>query len=140
MKELNFETGLVTYSLNGGKCQLSFNPTDSNFVEKLFNAFDTLDKKQEAYKAEAEKNANKREIFETARKMDEEMRDIIREVFGFDVCGAVFGDMNVYALADGLPVWCNLMLSVMDEIDTTFAREQKAQNPRIAKYTKKYHK
>ena len=52
MKELNFETGLVTYSLNGGKCQLSFNPTDSNFVEKLFNAFDTLDKKQEAYKAE----------------------------------------------------------------------------------------
>ena len=140
MKELNFETGLVTYSLNGGKCQLSFNPTDSNFVEKLFNAFDTLDKKQEAYKAEAEKNANKREIFETARKMDEEMRDIIRDAFGFDVCGAVFGDMNVYALADGLPVWCNLMLSVMDEIDTTFAREQKAQNPRISKYTKKYHR
>ena len=140
MKELNFETGLVTYSLNGGKCQLSFNPTDSNFVEKLFNAFDTLDKKQEAYKAEAEKNANKREIFETARKMDEEMRDIIQGVFGFDVCGAVFGDMNVYALADGLPVWCNLMLSVMDEIDTTFAREQKAQNPRISKYTKKYHR
>ena len=62
------------------------------------------------------------------------------EVFGFDVCGAVFGDMNVYALADGLPVWCNLMLSVMDEIDTTFAREQKAQNPRISKYTKKYHR
>ena len=140
MKELNFETGLVTYSLNGGKCQLSFNPTDSNFVEKLFNAFDTLDKKQEAYKAEAEKNANKREIVETARKMGEEMRDIIQEVFGFDVCGAVFGDMNVYALADGLPVWCNLMLSVMDEIDTTFAREQKAQNPRISKYTKKYHR
>ena len=72
--------------------------------------------------------------------MDEEMRDIIQEVFCFDVCGAVFGDMNVYALADGLPVWCNLMLSVMDEIDTTFAREQKAQNPRISKYTKKYHR
>ena len=29
--------------------------------------------------------------------------------------------------------------AVMDEIDTTFAREQKATNPRIAKYTKKYH-
>ena len=38
------------------------------------------------------------------------------------------------------PVWCNLMLAVMDEIDTTFSREQKATNPRIAKYTEKYHR
>ena len=30
--------------------------------------------------------------------------------------------------------------AIMDEIDTTFAREQKAQNPRISKYTKKYHR
>ena len=140
MKELNFETGLVTYSLNGGKCQLSFNPTDSNFVEKLFNAFDTLDKKQEAYKAEAEKNANKREIFETARKMDEEMRDIIQEVFGFDVCGAVFGDMNVYALADGLPVWCNLMLCLIDNMNDTFTAEKKKTNPKLQKYLAKFKK
>ena len=34
----------------------------------------------------------------------------------------------------------NLMLAIMDEVDTTFAREQKATNPRIQKYTKKYHK
>lgn len=139
MKELNFDTGLVIYSING-KCELAFNPTDSTFVEKLFNAFDTLDKKQEAYKAEAEKTANKREVFETARKMDEEMRDIINEVFGFDVCMPLFGTMNVYALADGLPVWSNLMLGIMDEVDTTFARESKLTNPRIQKYTKKYHK
>lgn len=139
MKELNFDTGLVIYSING-KCELAFNPTDSTFVEKLFNAFDTLDKKQEAYKAEVEKTANKREVFETARKMDEEMRDIINEVFGFDVCMPLFGTMNVYALADGLPVWSNLMLGIMDEVDTTFARESKLTNPRIQKYTKKYHK
>lgn len=139
MKELNFDTGLVTYSLNG-KCELSFNPTDSVFVEKLFNAFDILDKKQETYKAEVEKTANKREVFETARKMDEEMREIINEVFGFDVCTPLFGTMNVYALADGLPVWSNLMLAIMDEVDTTFARENKLTNPRISKYTKKYHR
>ena len=48
--------------------------------------------------------------------------------------------MNVYALSDGLPVWANLMLTIMDEIDTTFAREQKATNPRISKYTKKYQR
>ena len=32
------------------------------------------------------------------------------------------------------------MLAVMDQIDTTFAREQKLTNPRIAKYTAKYKK
>ena len=87
-----------------------------------------------------EKTANKREVFETARKMDEEMREIINDVFGFDICSTLFGEMNVYALADGLPVWANLMLAIMDEVDTTFAREQKATNPRVSKYTKKYHK
>lgn len=139
MKELNFESGLVTYSLNG-KCEVSFNPTDSNFVERLYAAFEELDKKQEGYKAQIEKMANKREIFDFARERDTEMRGIIDGVFDAPVSDAVFGGMNVYAVAGGLPVWCNLMLAVMDEIDTTFSREQKLTNPRIAKYTAKYRK
>lgn len=139
MAELNFATGVVTFAVNGVH-DISFNPTDSAFVERLFDAFDLLDKKQDAYKAEVERTANSREVFATARKMDGEMREIIDGVLGSGVCGAVFGGMNVYALADGLPVWCNLLMAVMDEVDTTFAREQKATNPRIQKYTAKYHK
>lgn len=137
MKELNFETGLVTYELNG-RCEVSFNPTDSNFVERLYTAFEELDRKQEGYKAQVDKMADKKEIFEFARERDAEMRTIIDGVFDAPVSDALFGGMNVYAVAGGLPVWCNLMLAVMDEIDTTFAREQKATNPRIAKYTAKY--
>ena len=139
MTELNFESGLVTYSLNG-KCEVSFNPTDSNFVERLYAAFEELDKKQEGYRAQIEKMADKREIFDFARERDTEMRGIIDGVFDAPVSEAVFGGMNVYAVAGGLPVWCNLMLAVMDEIDTTFSREQKLTNPRIAKYTSKYRK
>lgn len=138
MKELNFDSGLVTYSLNG-KIEVSFNPTDSNFVERLYAAFEELNKKQEGYKAQVEKLADKREIFDFARERDAEMRGIIDGVFGAPVSDSIFGDMNVYAVAGGLPVWCNLMLAVMDEIDTTVSREQKATNPRIVKYTKKYH-
>lgn len=139
MKELNFDSGLVTYSLNG-KVDVSFNPTDSNFVERLYSAFESLDKKQESYKAQVEKMADKREIFNFARERDAEMRGIIDGVFDAPVSEALFGGMNVYAVAGGLPVWCNLMLAVMDEIDTTFAREQKATNPRVTKYTAKYQK
>ena len=139
MNALNFDTRIVTFSVNG-KAEVSFNPTDSGFVERLFLAFEDLDKKQEAYKEEISKVANKREVFEIARVRDQEMREMIDSIFQVPVCSAVFGGMNVYALADGLPVWCNFLLAVMEEIDTTFAREQKATNPRIAKYTAKYHK
>ena len=123
-----------------GKCDISFNPTDSAFVERLFNAFDTLDKKQEAYKTEISKVGDNREIFSIARRSDEEMREMIDGVFERPVCKDLFGGMNVYAMADGLPVWCNFLLTVMDEVDTTFAREQKLTNPRIQKYTAKYHR
>ncbi len=139
MKQLQFDTGLVTYDLNG-TVQVTFNPTDSAFVERLFRTFDDLDRKQDAYRAEVERAAGSRTIFEIARQRDEEMRTMIDETLGQPVCGPLFGGMNVYAMADGLPVWCNLMLALMDEIDTSFTREQKATNPRIQKYTAKYHK
>jgi len=139
MPDIRFDTGLVSYRLNDS-CEVTFNPTDSAFVERLFNTFDALDKKQEAYKAEIDRMSDKKEIFEIARKRDAEMRGMIDEALGVPVCGALFGGMNVYALADGLPVWANLMLALMDEIDTSFARESKMTNPRIQKYTSRYHK
>lgn len=139
MADIQFSTGLVTYNLNG-KCEVTFNPTDSAFVERLFQTFNTLDEKQEAYKREIEQAEDKKEIFDIARARDAEMRKMVDDVFGCPVCDALFGSMNVYALADGLPVWCNLMLAVMDEIDTSFAKEQKRTNPRISKYTGKYRK
>ena len=139
MNTLNFDTGIKTFSVND-KTEVSFNPTDSNFVERLFGTFDELDKKQESYKDEVSRIADKKEIFEVARRRDAEMREMIDGIFQQPVCGDLFGGMNVYALADGLPVWCNFLLVVMEQVDTSFAREQKAMNPRIQKYTAKYHK
>lgn len=139
MKELSFETGLVTYSLNGA-VQVTFNPTDSTFVESLFKTFDALDTKQDAYNSEIDNASDKREIFDLARKYDAEMRAMIDSILNQPVCDALFGSMNVYAMADGLPVWANLLLTLMDEINTAFAREQKATNPRLQKYLDKYHK
>jgi len=139
MNTLNFDTGIKTFSVND-KTEVSFNPTDSNFVERLFGTFDELDKKQDSYRDEVSRIADKKEIFEVARCRDAEMRDMIDGIFQQPVSGEIFGSMNVYALADGLPVWCNFLLAVMDEVDTSFAREQKAMNPRIQKYTAKYHK
>ena len=137
MEDIRFDTGIVEFNLNDA-IKVYFNPTDSAFVERIFDTFDELDKKQEAYKAEIDKCSDKKEIFEIARRRDAEMRDMIDGLFAKPVCADLFGTMNVYALADGLPVWCNLMLAVIDQIDTSFAAEQKKTNPRIAKYTDRW--
>lgn len=139
MPVLQFETGLVTYKLNE-VCEVQFNPTDNDFAERLFKAFDELEGRQEAWKKQVERMADKKEIFDFMRERDSEMRQIIDDLFGVSVCDACFGRMSVYALAGGLPAWVNLFLAVMDEIDTSFAREQKMTNEKIKKYTAKYHR
>ena len=141
MSEIRFSTGVQSYRLNDA-VEVFFNPTDSSFAEHLFSTFNDLEKKQESYKAELETllKQDKSKIFDFMRERDAEMREMIDSVFGMPVCEPLFGHLNVYAMADGLPVWCNLMLSVMDELDSSYAREQKLMNPRVEKYMTKYKK
>jgi len=137
MPEIKFDTGLVTYDLNG-KCQVTFNPTDSAFVERLYNTFDELDKKQDAYKAEIERVGENKEIFEIAKKRDAEMRKMIDGVFEAPVCDALFAGMNVYSKASGAPVWFNLMMAVVELIEGNIERENQQENLRLSKYAAKY--
>lgn len=139
MESLLISTGVVTYSLNDC-CSVSFNPTDSAFAERLFDGFSVLDQKQQAYRAADAQRTAGADVFQLARERDKEMREIINGVFDQDVCTPLFGKLNVYALADGLPIWANLMLAVIDKMDEALAQERKAMNPRIEKYTRKYHK
>jgi hypothetical protein len=137
-KQLVFDDGIVEFNVNG-KAKIRINPTDAKFVRRLYGAFEEMDKRQEGYKARIEKMANNQEVFAIADDVDAEVRELIDGIFG-DVSPDLFGDMSVCALAGGLPIWCNFMLAVMDEIDTAFTREQKATNPRVQKYTAKYHR
>ena len=68
------------------------------------------------------------------------MRTEIDNLFGEPICDKIFGNMSVCALADGLPVWANFMISVIDEIDKGITIEQKKTNPRVQKYMQKYNK
>lgn len=139
MKSLNFDDGKVSYSLND-KVEVSFNPTDGQFIERLYDTFDKLDKEQEDYKTKLETIVEPKEVFAFIRKKDNEMRGLIDSIFDAPVSAAVFDQMNVYAMANGLPVWANLLFAVMDEIDGSFVREKKATSPRVTKYLEKYKK
>jgi len=137
MKELNIDTGLVTYNLNDA-VQVTFNPTDLVFGEKLFNIFDQLDAKQNEYLENIKAKKDNRELFEYGRQLDKEMRDYLFTLFDMDIVTPLIGDISVYALADGMPIWANILTTLVDEMDSATTKNNELSKKRIAKYTKKY--
>lgn len=138
MTELSFNTGRRSFNINGA-VEVFFNDTDVDFVERLYGVFAKLDEKQDYYKKQVQTMPDG-EIFSFMRDLDSDMREELNGLFETDVCTPLFGRMNVFALADGLPLWANLMLCIMEQVDAAYSREQKAINPRVQKYTAKWQK
>ena len=141
---LNISTGLKSYDITNENGEVvstvKFNPTDPGFAQRLYDAFSNLDKQDEQYHKRIAEENDATKIFEVAREMDAEMRQTIDGLFEPGVCDAIFGSISVYAWADGLPLWANFLLSIMDEMDEALAREKKASDPRLQKYMKKFGK
>ena len=137
-KTLSFDDGLVEYEING-RAKARFNPTDASFVERFYKAFKELESRQEEFKARVDAIGEDREgMFEYARERDAEMREVIDGLLGQGVSDALFSEMNCYALADGAPVWVNLMFAVAEEIDAGFTDEQKRADPRARQFDAKH--
>lgn len=137
-KSLSFDTGVKEYDLNGA-VTVRFNPTDAAFSERLYNAFKELDARQDEFQREVDEiGEDGGRMFAYANERDREMRGVIDGLLGEGVADALFPDMNCYALADGLPVWINLMFAVADEIQSAFSEEQKRTDPRVRGYNKRY--
>lgn len=139
MKELKFSSGVVTYSLNG-ECEVSFNPGDTEFVERFHAGFEEIAKIQDEYSKTERPETPGKEIFEIARNRDNKIKEIIDGIFNKPVSAALFENVSPCAYADGLPIWVNLMLSILDEIDANIDDIEKKADPRISKYTEKYGK
>ena len=137
-EELELDDGLLCLSING-KSEIIFNPTDLGFIERLFGVFDALDGRQADMEARI-KNAQPREVFQIAREADAQMRELLDGALGAGTCEAQFREMNVYAHAEGLPVWCNLLFAIMDRCEVEMVAQQKKTRPALEKYTAKYHK
>lgn len=158
MKELNFASGLVTYKVNGG-AEISFNPTDTEFSRKVLGIFRDLADKQDHYrkllgadtetpdieaalgdpKAAQELMHQTDAILDGISKMDREMRAAIDSTFGIPgTADAVFGSASLYAYADGLPLWANFLMAVIDEMPASAETQAKMTDPRLRKYVGKY--
>lgn len=135
---ISFDTGVEEFNINDAVI-VRFNPTDLNFVEKVFNGLEEIDKLHESYNSEVGK-VEDIEVFDLARRFDADARGIINGIFGDDVCTPLFGDMSINTISDGFPIWANFLLAIIDKFDTAFTEEKKKTNPRIKKYTAKYSK
>lgn len=137
-KKLEFSTGVVTYDLNGA-VEVSFNPTDERFVERFYDTFTELESRQDEFQRRVDEIGDDgKALFEYARERDAEMRATIDALLGEGVADALFPDMNCYALADGLPVWINLMFAIADEVADGFKDQDGRADPRLKGYNKKY--
>ena len=134
---IRFDTGIKEFSLNEA-VTVRFCPTDVDFAEKVFSVADTIDAKYEEFKDRVDKLEDNRKVFEEARIMDNEIRDQLNSIFDMDICTPLFGSMRTYSVADGLPVWANLILALIDTLDADMAEQKKRANPRLKKYIAKY--
>ena len=136
MKNISLETGKVEYLL-GGKVSVRFNPTDLNYMERVYAAFDELGRIQDRFQKDIEKLEEEKEIFALAKETDGKIREVLNALFEKEVCEPLFGSMNLFAYSGGMPVWVNLMLALSDEMNTAMLAEADARDKRIEKYVKK---
>lgn len=140
--ELNFETGVQSFPVNGVEDALRMNPTDVEMLRKIYVAMKDLEAKQNAMNTPSSKGetGNAEERFDNLHKSDQEMRRVLDGIFGCGFCEKVFGEMSLYASAKGLPVWLNFILAVIDLFDNSVKREAALSDKRIQKHVQKYHR
>lgn len=139
MKELIIDTGLRQYKL-AEDCIVEFNPTDSEFASKLFDVYAQLEEMQKGFKARLEKETDSKEIMDMGKEFNAQIKTVLNGIFDRDICTPICGDVSVYALTDGMPIWAKILLVILDEMNDAFTEEQKKQKTQIEKYTKKYHR
>lgn len=143
---ISFDTGIEEFNLNG-KVTVVFSPTDLHFVEKVLDTFNEISEMYEKYLKEVEgledddpETEAGLHVLEIAHKANDEIRAKINEVFGKDVCTPTIGDRSILMPAKGLPVWENLLLSIIDKFDSQLVEEKAKTNQRLEEYTKKYRR
>ena len=142
MSKLKFDDGIKSYDVNGVLDALRFNPTDEAFLKRLFTSLKNLDEIQDIYKTklDAIDDGDIDGILAIGDALSEDMRKEIDKAFGYEVPVEIWNGQSLYAMSNGMPIWCHFLLMVMDECYDAQGREQKAVSPALARIKKKYKK
>lgn len=139
MPNLSVNTGIEEYTLNNA-VTIRLNPTDPAFVKRLFGRFSELEAKDKAWREKIRDLSKPEEVMAAYDEGEALFRGAVDDLLGAGTCEKLCGSTSVLAMAEGAPIWMNVMLAIIDAMDSAIAREQKATNPKLEKYLKKYHK
>ncbi len=138
MRELTYENGVQSYTVNGVENAFSANLTEGGFIDRLCNAVTEL---QQMHKSlNVREDADVSEMLTIISDYDKKVRATIDSVFGDGVSQNVFGDQSTFAFGAHSPTWLNFLVSVMEESNRQFTEETKTVNPKLKKFIDKYAK
>lgn len=145
MNNLNFDSGLVSFEVNGKKDAVKFNPTDAEFFGRLVDTVNMLQKRMDQYGEDVKKEPDAVNRFELLKALDQDIENSIDELFRSPgLSQKIFSDEETHispsALASGFPIWLNFLLAVADKADESIKVQEKLSKARVEKYTKKYHR
>lgn len=161
MNQLNFDSGVVVFKVNGG-ADLAFNPTDADLMARLVESAKTLNGLQDRYhnaardrsdltgfdvNKAAESPDTLAALSDAADKYLAEIGEISKTMHNtidtaFDQPGvsrAVFAGQPPYAFTtDGVPIWYAFLLAVIDKFPEAAQARSALTEQTIRKYTDKY--
>lgn len=138
MPEIKFETGLLTYEVNGGRT-IQFNPADQGFIETVYNLAAKLSSIYEERDKKVKETEEFSERFDISREAESEARSAVDAVFGDGFCKDVF-PCRLDGMSCGLTIVENFLFALMDEMDENVTKNLAERDERLKKYTAKYDK
>lgn len=136
MGALNYTAGKREYTLPSGAI-IHFDPCDSEFANKIIVAVRNCNNIQNSFPKEPFTDLDTQLSF--IQKMNGDIREEIDKAFGEPVCEKACCGSSPISLSDGLPVWMNFLMAVIDEIDANMPEGEKRSRARVQQYMDKYN-
>lgn len=135
MGALNYSAGGKVYDLPNGET-VSFDPCNAEFASAVVRAFSNCHKIHQEGTKELPQDVD--ELYKATKKMAGDIRREIDAVFGDGVCDKACCGSSPISISDGLPVWMNFLMAVIDEIDANIPEGEKRSRARVQQYMDKY--
>lgn len=116
MPNLEFDTGLKSFSINGDESKtISFCPGDPFFMERVEETFVKIQAAHlKAQKMQDVANGDEKKKSEYARNADSEIRALLDGLFDAPVSDMFANKRSIYALGGARPLWFNFMMAVIE--------------------------
>ena len=136
--KLSFDDGYKNIELNGNPDKIiRINPTDTQFINRI-SGFDDIDMNSINDLQNLDENNPDFEKLKLAAdsvdKLDMAVKDLINDIFGYDISLIVFGTDSCLSPAGGQPIFMNFMQCIFAYINECSVEERKKSQEKLNSY------